>query len=87
VEWGSDVKLHSSNLELPMSLMGQKRTWRLQFTMSALHSKADIDCDNQDVCFGPISDISGSLAIAPVGFAATASLRSARLMRKPTCSN
>jgi hypothetical protein len=42
----------------PMSLMGRKRTWRLQFAMSALPPKADIRPRDQVVCFGPITDIS-----------------------------
>ena len=41
-----------------MSALGHKRTWRLQFAMSALHSIADIHCGNRNVCFGPEADIS-----------------------------
>jgi hypothetical protein len=37
--------------------VGHKRTWRLQFAMSAFHSIADIHCGNRNVCFGPIGDI------------------------------
>jgi hypothetical protein len=33
--------------------VGHKRTWRLQFAISALHSIADIQCDSRNVCFGP----------------------------------
>jgi hypothetical protein len=40
-----------------MSALGHKRTWRLQFAMSALPPKADIRPRDQDVCFGPIGDI------------------------------
>src|SRR5260370_28225255 len=31
-----------------MSAEGHKRTWRLQFAMSALHSIADIHCGNRN---------------------------------------
>ena len=31
-----------------MSALGQKRTWRLQFAMSALHSIADIHCGKSE---------------------------------------
>ena len=40
-----------------MSALGLKRTWRLQFAMFALPSKADIGCCLSDVCFGPEADI------------------------------
>jgi hypothetical protein len=43
-----------------MSLMGHKRTWRDQIAMSALPSKPDIRPRDQDVCFGPVSDVPGS---------------------------
>jgi hypothetical protein len=39
-----------------MSVVGQKRTWRDQISMSALPSKADIRPRDQDVCFGPKAD-------------------------------
>jgi hypothetical protein len=42
---GINVLLRSKNPEPPMSALGQKRTWRIQFAMSALPPKADIaDC-------------------------------------------
>ena len=41
-EWGPGIKLHSNNLELPMSALGQKRTLRHLRAMSALPPKADI---------------------------------------------
>ena len=37
-----------------MSALGQQRTRRGQFTMSAVPPKADIRPRDQDVCFGPI---------------------------------
>ena len=43
-----------------MSALGQKRTWRPQFVMSALPPKADIRPCDQDVCFGPQGDICGA---------------------------
>jgi hypothetical protein len=43
-----------------MSALGHKRTWRLQFAMSALHSIADIHCGNRNVSFGPTADIEES---------------------------
>jgi hypothetical protein len=42
-KWGSGVSLHGSNLEPPMSALGQKRTSRHVRFMSALPPKADID--------------------------------------------
>ena len=56
-KWGSEVSLHGNNPVPLMSALGQKRTWRLQFAMSALPPKADIPRLHHDVCFGPISDI------------------------------
>jgi hypothetical protein len=47
---------HSSSAIL-MSALGHKRTWRLQFAMSALHSIADIHCGSRNVTFGPLSSI------------------------------
>jgi hypothetical protein len=40
-----------------MSAMGQKRTWRLQFAMSALPPKADIAERDWNVRFVPQGDI------------------------------
>ena len=54
---GPAVNLHGNILEPPMSALGQKRTWRDQIAMSALHSIADIHCGNRNVCFGPLGDI------------------------------
>jgi len=34
--------VHHSEIGQAMSALGQKRTWRLQFAMSALPPKADI---------------------------------------------
>jgi hypothetical protein len=42
VKWGSGVCLHGSNLEPPMSALGQKRTLTTTRAMSALPPKADI---------------------------------------------
>jgi hypothetical protein len=42
---------------LLLSEMGHKRTWRLQFAMSALHSIADIHCGNRNVYFGPMGEV------------------------------
>jgi hypothetical protein len=41
-KWGSERKLHGTNLELLMSALGQNRTSRSEITMSALPPKADI---------------------------------------------
>jgi hypothetical protein len=41
-EWGSGVSLHGSNLEPPMSALGQKRTSTRLQPMSAIPPKADI---------------------------------------------
>jgi hypothetical protein len=49
--------LRCKNLEMPMSALGQKRTWRGEFAMSALPPKADIDGRSPDVRFVPIADI------------------------------
>src|SRR5437660_12568883 len=40
-----------------MSALGHKRTCRAEIAMSALPPKADIRPGDQDVCFGPDSDI------------------------------
>jgi hypothetical protein len=40
-----------------MSALGQNRTWRVQFAMSALPPKADIGGVSSDVRFVPIADI------------------------------
>jgi hypothetical protein len=42
-----------------MSALGQKRTFALQYVMSALHPKADMCGATTDVRFGPIADIGG----------------------------
>src|SRR6516225_7486142 len=45
-KWGSGIKLHSSNSELPMSALGHKRTFTHLRSMSALPPIADImECD------------------------------------------
>jgi hypothetical protein len=54
---GINVLLRSKNPEPPMSALGHKRTWRLQFAMSALSPKADIPQRRLDVCFVPKVDI------------------------------
>ena len=41
-KWGLVIKLHSSNSELPVSALGQKRTLECFRAMSALLPKADI---------------------------------------------
>ena len=40
-----------------MSALGQKRTYAVQKSMSALSPKADMCSALADVCFGPIADI------------------------------
>jgi hypothetical protein len=63
---GSGVKLHSNNLELPMSALGQKRTLRGVRPMSALPPKADIvECDRHSQNKGDvkIKTPSGTLVI------------------------
>jgi hypothetical protein len=40
-----------------MSASGQKQTFRVARTMSALPLKADIGAAQIDVCYGPIADI------------------------------
>src|SRR5215472_4608223 len=47
---GFGVTLHSSNLDLPMSALGQKQTLGKVQLMSALPPKADIDRARRDVC-------------------------------------
>jgi hypothetical protein len=54
---GSGIRLHSNNLEPPMSALGQKRTLRGVRPMSALPPKADIDQHGCDVRFVPKADI------------------------------
>ena len=49
--------MHHSKTRRSTSEMGQKRTFDDASTMSALPPKADIRADDQDVCFGPIGDI------------------------------
>jgi len=51
------VKPHSSNLELPMSALGQKRTLEHVRVMSALPPKADIGSQPRNVRFVPKADI------------------------------
>ena len=41
-KWGSGIKLRGNNLELPMSALGQKRTFECVRAMSALPPKADM---------------------------------------------
>jgi hypothetical protein len=43
-KWGSEVSLHGSNPDLPMSALGHKRTLPLVLTMSALPPKAVVEC-------------------------------------------
>jgi hypothetical protein len=50
---GFRAQLHSSNVELPMSGSGQKRTWRTQFAMSDLPPKANIAGKRFDVRYVP----------------------------------
>jgi hypothetical protein len=40
-----------------MSALGHKRTFAVQYVMSALPPKADIPCSYRHVCFVPIADI------------------------------
>ena len=40
-----------------MSALGQKRTFAVQYVLSALHPKADMCGATTDVRFGPIADI------------------------------
>jgi len=54
---GLDVKLHGSNLEPPMSALGQKQTLRHLQPMSALPPKADMVEHGCDVRFVPKADI------------------------------
>src|SRR6516164_6180461 len=56
-EWGSEVRLHGSNFEPPMSALGQKRTSEQIGVMSALPPKADIDRVCRDVRLVPKADI------------------------------
>jgi hypothetical protein len=53
-KWGSGVSLHRSNLEPPMSALGQKRTLERLYTMSALPPRADMDKRGRDVRLVPI---------------------------------
>ena len=55
-KWGSGVKLHGSNLEPPMSALGQKQTFGLFIAMSALPPKADIGSRDPDVRYVPKAD-------------------------------
>ena len=41
-EMGFGISVHGSNLEPPMSALGQKQTYRIVRSMSALRPKADI---------------------------------------------
>ncbi|MGB5180944.1 MAG: hypothetical protein WBO12_01965 [Xanthobacteraceae bacterium] len=52
-----DKALKGAILPCGMSASGHKRTWRLQFAMSALHSIADIAERDRDVRFVPKADI------------------------------
>src|SRR5262249_42404367 len=54
---GFGVTLHSSNLDLPMSALGQKQTLPRRQPMSALPPKADMAQDGRDVCYVPKADI------------------------------
>jgi hypothetical protein len=47
----------AKNLQLPMSALGQKRTLRLVYSMSALPLKADIGTQSWNVRFVPFPDI------------------------------
>ena len=53
---GFRVSLHGSNLELLMSALGQKRTFRFLWPMSALPPKADIGTEPRNVRFVPCVD-------------------------------
>jgi hypothetical protein len=64
---GFRVGLHGSNPEPLMSALGHKRTWRLQFAMSALPPKTDIPRRHHDVSFGPLDDIADVLLDHLVG--------------------
>jgi hypothetical protein len=50
----NEAVVHHSKTAQPMSAMGQKRTGRFQFAMSALPPKADIPQHHRDVRFVPI---------------------------------
>jgi hypothetical protein len=54
---GTYVLLRHGKIECPTSEMGQHRTWRLRFVMSALTQQADIYRRLSQVRFGPIGDI------------------------------
>jgi len=54
---GLRVSLQGSNLERPMSALGQKRKSPVNDGMSALPPKADIGCGCWDVRFVPKADI------------------------------
>jgi hypothetical protein len=55
-KWGSGVSLRGSNLEPPMSALGQKQTLRGVRPMSALPPKADIVERQWHVRFVPKAD-------------------------------
>ena len=52
------ISLHGINRELPMSALGQKRTWQCIRVMSALPPKADIHRRERHVRFVPGGDLS-----------------------------
>src|SRR5262249_24313767 len=58
-KWGSEAWLHGSKLELRMSALGQKRTFRNVRSMSALPLIADTGTQSVNVRFVPKADIAG----------------------------
>jgi len=55
-KWGSGVSLRGSNLEPPMSALGQKRTLR------------NIDEGDRHVCFVPIANIKQVERVSEINF-------------------
>jgi hypothetical protein len=53
MEWGTTVKLHSSNPEPLMSALDQKQTFKRLRLMSALTPKADIGSTNRSYPMNP----------------------------------
>jgi hypothetical protein len=65
-EWGSRASLHGSNLEPPMSALGQKLTSKHVRVMSALPPKADV---SRRVCEG-VAQRRAERSHRPIGSAA-----------------
>ena len=56
LEWGFGSS-RGNDAEPPMSSLGQKQTWRGEFALSALPTKADIGTQSRNVRFVPKADI------------------------------